>query len=230
LLAFVAHELRSPLAPIRTAAALITIGGPEDLRRAQAIIERQVAHMSRTIDDLLDLSRARTGKLRLEPGMLDISEVVDRAVSACQPAMVRRGQRLEIRGPDGRCALHADVVRLTQILSNLLDNASKYSPDGQAISLTVRRVGRDVELIVADNGIGIDPASMERVFHPFAQDPHAIGFNASGLGLGLAVVHELVTAHGGHVVASSDGIGLGSRFVVTLPCAPMPAARTESSQ
>ena len=137
--------------------------------------------------------------------------------------MDRRGQRLEIRGPEGCCALRADVVRLTQILTNLLDNASKYSPDGQAITLTVRRVDRDVELVVADNGIGIDPGALERIFHPFEQDPHAVGFNAMGLGLGLAVVRELVIAHGGHVVASSDGVGRGSRFVVTLPCALMPA-------
>ena len=107
-----------------------------------------------------------------------------------------------------------------------MDNASKYSADGQTIALTVRRVDSGVELIVADSGIGIDPTALERVFHAFAQDPHAIAFNASGLGLGLAVVRELVTAHGGHVVASSDGIGRGSRFVVTLPA----QSQEESSQ
>ena len=217
LLAFAAHELRGPLVPIRAAAALLTIGDPAQLVRAQAIIERQVAHMSRMIEDLLDVSRGLTGKLRLVLEVVEISTIADRVVDVCRPALVKRRQRLEIRGLDGECSLLADAVRLTQILTNLLDNASKYSADGLCISLHVRKLDRAVELVVGDEGIGIAGAMLENVFLPFAQDAHAVDFNASGLGLGLAVVRDLVTAHGGTVVAHSEGIGCGSRFVVTLP-------------
>ena len=216
-LAFVAHELRNPLTPIRTAAALLTRASPEELERAQYVIERQVSHMSRMVDDLLDIARGKTGKLRLAIAEVELKECIDAAVASCLPAMAKRRQRLEMRGVGHGCALQADADRITQILSNLLDNASKYSADGQAIHLDVRLLESTVEISVLDTGIGIAAAALGAVFEPFAQTPQAVVFNASGLGLGLAVVRELVESHRGRVEASSEGVGRGSRFVVTLP-------------
>ena len=216
-LAFVAHELRNPLAPIRTAAALITMGRPEDLARAQGVIERQVDHLARMIDDLLDMARSRTGKLTLSLDRLDLGDVLEQATSTCRPALARRGQHLELSGLAVACPLHADALRLIQIITNLLDNASKFSADGTTVTLCVRKLERTVELAVSDEGIGMDIGTMSNAFNPFAQASHAAGFNKSGLGIGLAVVRQLTESHGGWVVAESAGVGRGSRFVVTLP-------------
>jgi len=216
-LGFVAHELRNPLAPIRTAAALLTRGRPDELLWAQTVIERQVGHMTRMIEDLLEMARGRTGKLELVLEPLDLGTVVDQSVSACQDAMARRGQRVEVTGLADGCPLHADAMRLVQIITNLVDNASKFSPDGATVGLAVRRLERSVELVVSDLGMGMDEATLANVFNPFAQAAHAVGFNKSGLGIGLAVVRQLTESHGGSVVAESRGIGFGSRFVVTLP-------------
>jgi signal transduction histidine kinase len=216
-LGFVAHELRHPLAPIRTATAVLSHGRPQDMVPMRTIIERQIAQMSRMIDDLLDVSRASTGKLRLIPGHVRINDVVALAVETVAPAMTRRGQRLDVIGLDDDGDLDGDLTRLIQVLSNLLDNASKYSPDGEAIQLTVRLLQQSVELSVVDNGIGMSIKALKNVFDPFSQELHAVGFNATGLGIGLAVVRDVVEAHGGRVTASSAGLGRGSRFVVTLP-------------
>lgn len=216
-LAFVAHELRSPLAPIRTAAALITRGRPEDLPRAQRVIERQVDHLARMIDDLLDLTRGRTGKLTLSRSAVAMSDVIEQALAACGPAISRRGQRVELSGEALACTVHADGLRLVQIVTNLVDNASKFSSDGTTVGLCVRKLGTGVEIAVSDEGMGMDAATLSSAFEPFAQASHAAGFNKSGLGIGLAVVRQLAQSHGGHVAAESAGVGRGSRFVVTLP-------------
>ena len=216
-LAFVAHELRNPLAPIRNAAAVLSHARPEDIVAMRTIIERQIAQMSRMIDDLLDVSRAGTGRLRLIPGHVRISDVVAHAAENVAPALSRRGQRLDVIGLDDAGDLDGDLTRLVQVLSNLLDNASKYSPDGQAIQLTVRLLEHSVELSVVDSGIGMSIRALKNIFEPFAQEVHAVGFNATGLGIGLAVVRDIVESHGGRVTASSAGLGYGSRFVVTLP-------------
>ena len=191
----------------------------------RTIIERQVAQMSRMIDDLLDLSRASTGKLRLVPGRVDIREPFERAIENASPAMARRGQRLEVDGLKDADELDGDLTRLIQVLSNLLDNASKYSPDGQAIQLAVRLAEHSVELTVVDSGIGMSSNALKNIFDPFSQEPHAVGFNSSGLGIGLAVVRDIVEAHDGRVAASSAGLGHGSRFVVTLPRRALRAVR-----
>ena len=218
-LGFVAHELRNPLTPIRTAAALLTHGGPDELRKAQAVIERQVTHLARMIDDLLDMARGRIGKLHLVLEPLELSAVVEQSVAACQDALSRRGQRVEISGLAGASPLRADGMRLVQIVTNLIDNASKFSPDGATVRVVARRLERLVELSVSDAGMGMDADTLARVFDPFAQATHATGFNRAGLGIGLAIVRQLTEAHGGEVVAESRGIGCGSRFVVTLPLA-----------
>ena len=217
LLALAAHELRNPLTPIRTAAALLGRVRHEELPRVQAIIERQVLHMTRLVSDLLDVSRVHTGKLRLQPVWTDMADVIDAAVETCRPAIDTRLQTFSIQMPARLPELFADPIRLVQVFSNLLDNASKYTHDGGEIRLTVSVRDKDLVFTVIDSGIGISAEVLPTVFEPFVQDTHAIGFNAAGLGIGLTVVRELVEAHGGHVAAASRGTGLGSQFVVTLP-------------
>lgn len=219
-LAVLAHELRNPLTPIRTAAALLPQVRSEDLPRMQAIIERQVAHMSRLVGDLLDVSRVNTGKLRLERRPMDLAGILDEAIDACRPAMATRLQRFDVQVPAGALAVHGDADRLAQVFSNLLDNASKYTPVGGGIGLRVRVADDAIVITVSDSGIGITDVALPHVFDPFVQDTHAVGFNGAGLGIGLTVVRELVEAHGGTVVATSAGAGLGSQFVVTLPRPP----------
>jgi diguanylate cyclase (GGDEF)-like protein len=218
-LAVVAHELRNPLAPIRAAAAILgRIGGEEPLlTRVRAMIERQVEHMSRLVSDLLDLSRINTGKLRVERQRVEMHDVIESAIETCLPAMETRLQHFNFRMPPAGLAVDGDPTRLAQIFCNLLDNASKYTPDGGNIGLESAIIGNAIVITVSDTGIGITPQALPNVFEPFVQDSHAIGFNGVGLGIGLTVVRELVEAHGGAVVASSAGSGLGSQFVITLP-------------
>ncbi|MDB5856987.1 MAG: signal transduction histidine kinase [Ramlibacter sp.] len=221
LLALVAHELRHPLAPIRNAAAILgrIPEQPLVLGRIQAIIERQVKHMARLVSDLLDSTRVATGKLRIERQRIDLVGILAEVLEACRPAMDARVQ--EFTGPElpASLAMDGDPGRLAQVFSNLLDNASKYTPHGGQIRLSVDLVDAWVVIAVSDSGIGITAEALPRVFEPFVQDLHATVFNGVGLGLGLTVVRELVEAHGGTVSASSPGAGLGSRFVVTLPMA-----------
>jgi diguanylate cyclase (GGDEF)-like protein len=219
LLAVVGHELRNPLTPIRTAAALLGHARADVplLRRVQGIIERQVTHIARLVDDLLDVSRGHAGKLRLERRRVDIRVLVDEAVRACRPAMDARLQHISVFVPGCPLTVDGDPIRLTQVLCNLLDNASKYTQVGGEIGLSVTAVDDVIVITVSDNGIGITAAALPEVFKPFIQDRHAIGFNGEGLGIGLTVVRELIQAHGGQVVASSAGTGFGSQFAVTLP-------------
>lgn len=217
LIALVAHELRDPLTPIRMAAQMLSQDKIDVIPRMQAIIERQVVHISRLVDDLLDVSRVNTGKLRLLPQMVDLAGIIDEALDTCRLAMDTRLQRFGIHVPSCALPVYADPVRLVQVLSNLLSNASKYTPPGGEIGLAVA-VEKDSLLIsVFDNGIGITAEALPKVFDPFVQEAHAIGFNNTGLGIGLTVVRELIEAHGGTVTASSAGTGQGSRFVITLP-------------
>ncbi|MFD0740386.1 diguanylate cyclase domain-containing protein [Lysobacter koreensis] len=216
-LAVLAHELRNPLTPIRTAAGLLGRVRTDELPRLQAIIERQVLHISRLLNDLLDVSRASTGKLRIERRSVDLAGVIDEAVDACRSAIDARGQHLRVQVPASDLVIHGDPLRLAQIVSNLLDNASKYTPDGGDIALIVTAADKTLVLAVTDSGIGITAEALPSVFEPFMQHAAAVGFNGTGLGIGLTVVRELVEAHGGQVVASSAGSGQGSRFVVTLP-------------
>ena len=218
-LAVVAHELRNPLTPIRIATEMMALVGPEDIPRYQSIIENEIDHMVRLISDLLDMSRINTGKLRIEKRWIDLIEVVAEAANACRPAMDLRLQRFSVDIPAHAITLDADPVRLTQILRNLLDNASKYTHNGGDIGLSVTVAGENVVIEVSDSGIGISAEALPNVFEPFVQDMQAIVFNGAGMGIGLTVVRELITAHGGTVEAHSAGPGLGSQFVVTLPLA-----------
>jgi len=217
VLAFLAHELRGPLAPLRNAAAML--GQPLDpvaAKRLSAVIDRQVDHLSRLVDDLLDVSRVGTGKLRLDWRTVELAEVAQRAAEACGPAMKARRQNFELRGPVLPLEVRGDPGRLLQILRNLLDNASKYTPPGGDIALAMTVSATEASISVRDNGIGIPEDALTRIFEPFVQEVSAVGVNGSGLGLGLALARQLVEAHGGTLVARSAGPGHGSEFVVTL--------------
>jgi diguanylate cyclase (GGDEF)-like protein len=219
-MAMVAHELRSPLTAIRIAAGLLTRRSPAGempFERLQVIIEQQVVHMSQLIDDLLERSRTSLGKSRLEREIVDLISILSLAVAMCQPGMDVRTQRLEVLLPPGPLKLFGDPVRLTQVFCNLLDNASKYTSAGGDIQLALEISERTVNVTVADNGIGIAAELLPTIFEPFVQDPQAGGSSLSGLGIGLAVVRNLVEAHGGSVSGDSRGRNLGSKFVVTLP-------------
>jgi signal transduction histidine kinase len=217
VLALVAHELRNPLTPLSIAASMLHGSDATDVALMQQIIEQQVNHMSRLVSDLLDLSRSSMRKLRLHFRAVELARVVDDAVSASRPAMETRLQRFRLQLPSQPITLEADPLRMVQILSNLLDNASKYTPDGGEISLQASLQDERVVIRVADNGIGVSPEALGSVFELFAQDTHATGFNSQGLGIGLTVVKELVEAHEGTVIINSAGVGLGSEFVITLP-------------
>ena len=218
-LAMLAHELRNPLAPIRNAAALINGVPVEQLPALQAVIERQVVHITRLVGDLVDVSRASTGKLHLQPQAIDLTDVVEAAVETCRPSMDIRLQAFTVKLPARALMLHGDPVRLTQVLTNLLDNASKYTAVGGRIGMSVSALKGSLEVTVSDTGIGISSSALPQIFQPFVRDSHAVAFSGSGLGIGLTVVRELVEAHGGSVVASSEGTDKGSQFTVTLPLA-----------
>ena len=218
-IAMVAHELRNPLTPIRTAAELLKrVRGDEDLlANLRGIIERQVAHMSRLIDDLLDGSRAGLGKLRIECATVNILDVIGVAVDTCKPAIEARRQTLVLHLPSGPLDMEGDHLRLSQVVSNLLDNASKYTLEGGSLSLTTRAEGDAIVISVADNGIGITADALGHIFDLFVQDERALALQNGGLGIGLAVVRDLVEAHDGSVVARSAGVDRGSEFIVRLP-------------
>lgn len=220
LMAMVAHELRHPLTPLRLAAEMLVtqhIDNPAALARLQRIIDGQVMHMSRLIGDLLDGSRVCNGKLRLQRKVLDLHQVLGKAVMACRPLFDLRKQQLVLQLPEGTTDFYGDPVRLAQIFGNLLDNASKYTPEGGRITLSLTTPTDAVVVTVADSGIGIAPDALETIFQLFVQEEHGLAFAEGGLGIGLAVVRELVHAHGGTVVVQSAGKNLGSSFIVTLP-------------
>jgi len=217
ILAMVAHELRNPLTPISMIAERMVRLPSDQLPRMRELIEGQVRHISKLVDDLLDVSRVSTGKLRVECQHVYMIEILNNAIGACSPLMMAKKQHFEAHLPDGALIVNGDPARLTQILSNLLTNAAKYTPAEGRIKLSVTAQADVLKIRVSDNGIGISAEVLPFIFDPYVQDEHAIGFNGSGLGIGLTVVRELVEAHGGKVVGMSEGSGKGSEFVVTLP-------------
>jgi signal transduction histidine kinase len=203
-LAVLADELRNPLTPIRAMVALLGRVPADEplLRRVQAVILRQVVHLSRLLDDVLDISRLDTGKPRLERQLVEMADIINDAVETCRPVMAARRQRFVVKMPSGALEVEGDPLRLTQILSNLLDNASTRTQDAGEVGLSVVLVDDAMVMTVSDNGTGIAP---ER------------GLQGEVPGHRLTMVRELVEAHGGSVVANRAGSGLGSEFVVTLP-------------
>jgi len=227
-LAMVAHELRNPLNPIRMATELLQHAHVNEglLGQVQGILRRQVGHLARLVDDLLDGARAGAGKFRLECGAVALHETLVAVIDAARPAIAQRQQAITTCLQPGAVAVHADPLRLAQVFGNLLDNASKYTERGGEIGVVLDCADGVATVRVSDNGIGISAEALPRIFELFVQEPHARAHDGRGLGLGLAIVRELVEAHGGTIVASSPGRGLGSEFVVTLPVlrAEAPAA------
>ncbi|MDI1428000.1 ATP-binding protein [Polyangium sorediatum] len=220
-LAMLAHELRNPLAPMRMALHIIRA------RQANAatdrhlqILERQTDNLARLVDDLLDVSRLTRGKIELRKERLDIATVVTRAVDATRGLIEGRHHTLTVELPAAPVTVFADAVRLEQILVNLLTNAAKYTDPGGHITLHATRVGAQVELYVHDDGVGIAPHMLDRVWHIFEQAERTLDRAQGGLGIGLSIVRHLVEMHGGTVEAQSPGLGQGSTFFVWLPLAP----------
>lgn len=221
-LATLAHELRNPLAPIRTGLEILKKDRDNGLasQRARDTMERQLTHMIRLIDDLLDISRINSGKIRLEVHRLRLAAVLDSAVEICRPVVAAGGHVLEVDSPDAGIELMGDHTRLAQALGNLLNNAAKYTPPGGKLALRVRREGAHVRIEVKDNGEGIPSEMLENIFSLFAQVRGSLERSQGGLGIGLYLVRNLVELHGGSVVAHSTGLGEGSTFTMTLPCLP----------
>ena len=225
-LATLAHELRNPLAPIRSAVAVLqSLGVADDDRlEAQLIIARQVSHMARLIDDLLDVSRITAGKLPLKRRPLRLSEVLNLAIGTVRPHLDERRHRLSMSLPSEPIVVDADEARLSQVFANLLHNACKYTEHGGEIMVTVALPNEsEVEVAVRDNGIGIPPEFVPRLFQKFSQVAPALERSQGGLGLGLALVHGIVALHDGCVEARSSGEGRGSEFIVRLPVAAIGA-------
>ena len=218
-LAMLAHELRNPLAPISMAAALlerIPAATPQLLNLTQ-VIGRQVDHMAHLLDDLLDAARISSGKITLSVQPLSLADVLAQAVETVEPRVAERRQTLTVELPDPGLIIDGDHVRLIQAFSNLLGNASKYTGDQGQVSMTATQIDGVVVIKVFDNGTGIAPDVIPHIFDLFTQGPRSLARSEGGLGVGLNVVRNLITMHGGSVVARSEGIGKGSEFTVTLP-------------
>jgi len=228
-LAMLAHELRNPLAPIGAAADLLQRTRPDEamIRTTSRIIGRQVRHMTELIDDLLDVSRVTRGLVELEETPLDIGQVVDEAIEQVSPLVQARRQRLSVRRPAAMALVCGDKKRLVQVLANILNNAAKYTQEGGELELDMQADEREIRIAVTDNGIGIAPEVVGRVFDLFAQAERSVDRASGGLGLGLALVKNLVELHGGTVACDSQGLGKGSRFTVCLPRLAQPEAAAQ---
>jgi signal transduction histidine kinase/DNA-binding response OmpR family regulator len=216
-LAMLGHELRNPLAPIATALALLRQRGP--LSKEQVIIERQVGHLTRLVEDLLDVSRITRGKVELRREPVNIAHAVQRAVELASPLLEQRRHHLQLVVPESGLEVFGDPTRLAQAVANLLSNAAKYTDPGGRIEVRAGPLSEVdvVEIAVIDNGIGIDPAMLDHIFDAFAQASQAIDRSNGGLGLGLTIVRNLIELHGGSVAADSGGKGRGSEFTLRLP-------------
>lgn len=214
-LAMLGHELRNPLAPMMTALQLMRLRGMQS--REQDILDRQINHLTRLIDDLLDVARIARGRIELRKRPVELSQIVIRAIEVASPLIEQRQQRLAIEVQRDGLGIDADLERMAQVLGNLLTNASKYSDPRSRILVTAGRQGNNVRCSVKDEGIGIPPELLEGIFDAFVQQPDILERSRGGLGLGLAIVRSLVIQHGGIVRAESEGPGRGSEFIVELP-------------
>lgn len=218
-LSMLAHELRNPLAPIRNAAQLLGLRASDepDLRWIREVIERQVVQMVRLVDDLLDVSRITRGKVRLQREPVELTTIVALAAETSRPLIDAHQHRFAISLPTYPVWIHGDLARLAQVLTNLMNNAAKYTEDGGQIWLTARHEGDNAIINVRDTGIGIPSNMLSAVFELFTQVNRTLDRSQGGLGIGLTLVRQLVEMHGGTVAAHSDGPGCGSEFTVTLP-------------
>jgi PAS domain S-box-containing protein len=225
-LATLAHELRNPLAPIRNALEVIRVAGDNQqvVHQARGTMERQLGQLIRLVDDLLDVSRITRGTIELRKEHVNVASIVQSAVETSQPLFDQVGQRLCVSLPDEPVFIEADALRMSQVFSNLLNNAAKYTQPGGRIKLTVTADGTHAAISVKDNGIGIPASMLDGIFDMFAQVDRSLERAHGGLGIGLTIVKSLVEMHGGTVEVQSDGHGRGSEFIVRQPIARPPAA------
>ncbi len=225
-LATLAHELRNPLAPIRNGLNLMRISGDkEQFEQARTLMDRQLTHMVRLVDDLMDVSRINRGSIELRKEPVELANVINNAVEASRPMIEKMGHALTIALPDHPVLLSADLTRLAQVFSNLLNNAAKYSDSGGRIRLTAQHLDNAVVVFIQDDGIGIPADKLDTIFEMFAQVDQSLEKSQGGLGIGLTLVRRLVEMHGGTVVAHSEGPGTGSTLTVRLPVAIASAAQ-----
>ena len=220
-LATLAHELRNPLAPLRNALEIMRLAAdnPAAVRQARELMERQVQQLARLVDDLLDVSRIMRDTIELRKERVELAAVVARGVETARPVVSAHGHELAVCLSPEPIWLEADVIRLAQVLGNLLTNAAKYTERGGRIWLTAGQEGAEIVLRVRDTGIGIEPTMLPRLFGLFVQAERSLGRSQGGMGVGLALVRKLVGMHGGSVEARSEGLGHGSEFIVRLPAA-----------
>jgi PAS domain S-box-containing protein len=234
-LATLAHELRGPLAPLHSALEILRLANhdPDLLQHSRATMERQLSHLERLIDDLLDVSRITRDKIDLRRDYVELASVIHQSLEACQPLAESAYHEISLTLPPQPIYLHADPVRLAQVFSNILNNACKYTEPGGRISLTAERQGSDAMIRIQDSGMGIPPDKLGSIFEMFAQTDRGSKRSQGGLGIGLWLVRRLVEMHGGSVEALSDGVGHGSEFIVRLPVlierpvAPLPKPTAE---
>lgn len=218
-LAILGHELRNPLAPITSALALLDARREPAAKREREIIGRQVEHLSRLVDDLLDVSRIVRGRVEIARARLDLRAVVAGAVETAGPLFEQRALRVEVELGDAAAWVEGDATRLAQVLTNLLANAAKFSARGGRVEVRLEAGAVEHRVSVRDEGVGIEPALLPRLFGLFVQGPQTLERRRGGLGLGLAIVANLIDLHGGRVEAESEGLGKGARFGVVLPAA-----------
>jgi CheY-like chemotaxis protein len=214
------HELRNPLAPILTALQLMQLRGNAVFEKERLIIDRQVRHVVRLVDDLLEVSRITRGKISLDRAPIDLATVVANGIEVASPLLEQRSHHLTVDVPPG-LVVYGDTVRLGQVLANLLTNAAKYTPSGGHIHVAADRQGASARIRVKDTGIGIRREMLPKVFDHFVQERQSLDRSQGGLGLGLAIVRALVEMHGGSVEAESEGPGHGSEFTIRLPICEM---------
>jgi PAS domain S-box-containing protein len=228
-LAMLSHELRNPLAPIKNAVQLLKMQKTADpkLEWSRDVIDSQVTHLARLLDDLLDVARIMQGKIILKHERFELNDIVNNAIETSQPLIESRGQELIVTRSMKTQWMEGDRVRLSQVLFNLLNNAVKYTNKGGKIMLNVSHEGADAVIEVRDTGIGISPDILPQIFDLFTQADHSLAHSQGGLGVGLTLVRQLVEIHGGTVTATSAGIGQGSTFTVRLPVLPTESSATE---
>ena len=218
-LASLGHELRNPLAPIRNSMGVLTHMYPDQapIRKVSEVVERQVTHFTRLVDDLIDVARINSGKIELQGADTSFGAVIGHVIDLCSAAAAAKRIRIEQFLPSEHIALFADYARVVQIVSNILPNAIKFTPAEEVITVRAQVLDGDRQILIKDTGIGLDPQALDSIFAMFEQSRPPSGQIASGLGIGLSLSRQFAEMHGGSVLARSEGLGKGSEFVVSLP-------------
>ncbi|MFL6604950.1 MAG: ATP-binding protein [Steroidobacteraceae bacterium] len=230
-LAMLAHELRNPLAPIRNASEFLTRALPQDaqMQATAGIVRRQVAQLSRLVDDLLDVSRITQGRVELQKAPVDLATIASQALESVEPIMRQKRHKVFVASNFSTLRVNGDSARLVQCVSNVLNNSAKYTDPGGEVRIELREEGKFGVIAVSDNGVGIPAELLPRIFDLFVQSPRSLDRSQGGLGIGLSLVRRLIDMHGGHVQARSDGPGRGAVFEMRLPLLPYcPTSESEA--